>query len=67
MSSNSFFKMTRKNISDITYTYIESFLYNKTAESDVLDYKEEMIDDQKLVKHVCAFANTPWRTDYFWS
>ena len=48
----------RKNISDITYADIEFLLDNKIDESDVLDYKEEMIDDQKLVKHVCAFANT---------
>ena len=50
--------MMRKNISDITYADIEFLLDNKIDESDVLDYKEEMIDDQKLVKHVCAFANT---------
>ena len=47
--------MIRKNISDITYADIKFLLDN---ESDVLDYKEKMIDDQKLVKHVCAFANT---------
>ena len=50
--------MMRKNISDITYADIKFLLDNKIDESDVLDYKEEMIDDQKLVKHVCAFANT---------
>ena len=50
--------MMRKNISDITYADIKFLLDNKIDESDVLDYKEKMIDDQKLVKHVCAFANT---------
>ena len=50
--------MIRKNISDITYADIKFLLDYKIDENDVLDYKEEMIDDQKLVKHVCAFANT---------
>ena len=50
--------MMRKNISDITYADIKFLLDNKIDESDILDYKEEMIDAQKLVKHVCAFANT---------
>ena len=50
--------MMRKNISDITYADIKSLLDNKIDESDVLDYKEEMITDKDLVKHVCAFANT---------
>ena len=50
--------MMRKNILDVTYTDIEFLLDNKIDESDVLDYKEEMITDKDLVKHVCAFANT---------
>jgi len=31
---------------------------NKTCESDFLDYKEELLDDEKLLKQVSAFANT---------
>ena len=50
--------MMRKNISDITYTDIKLLLDDKIDESDVLDYKEEMISDRDLVKHACAFANT---------
>ena len=50
--------MIQKNISDILFADIEFLLENKIDESDVLDYKIEMIKDQDLVKHVCAFANT---------
>jgi len=47
-----------KNISDIEYADIERLKKDKTPESDVLDYKERVVSDQDLVKHVCAFANT---------
>lgn len=50
--------MIKKNISEILYADIKFLLENKIDESDVLDYKREMIKDQDLVKHVCAFANT---------
>lgn len=50
--------MIQKNISDISYRDIELLLENKIDESDVLDYKIEMVKDQDFVKHVCAFANT---------
>lgn len=50
--------MIQKNISDIVYADIKFLLENKIDESDVLDYKVEMVKDQDLVKHVCAFANT---------
>ena len=50
--------MIQKNISDISYLDIKLLLENKIDESDVLDYKLEMVKDQDLVKHVCAFANT---------
>lgn len=50
--------MIQKNMSDILFADIESLLENKIDESDVLDYKIDMIKDQDLVKHVCAFANT---------
>lgn len=50
--------MIHKNISDISFNDIEFLLKNKIDESDILDYKEEMVRDQDLIKHVCAFANT---------
>ena len=50
--------MINKNLDDISYKDIESLLNEKIDESDILDYKSEMINDEKLIKHVCAFANT---------
>ena len=50
--------MINKNIEDIEYSDIEILLRDKVEESDTLDYKEEMIEPTKLLKHVCAFANT---------
>ena len=51
-------EMINKNLDDISYKDIESLLNEKIDESDILDYKSEMINDEKLIKHVCAFANT---------
>ena len=50
--------MINKSIEDISYPDIQSLLDNKIDESDVLDYKTEMITNEKLARHVCAFANT---------
>lgn len=50
--------MIYKDLEDVSYADIQSLLENKIAESDVLDYKEEMICDEKLVRHVCALANS---------
>lgn len=50
--------MINKNIDDISYSDIEGLAHNKIDESDSLDYKEDMIGDEKLLKHICAFANT---------
>ncbi len=50
--------MFGKDISNVSYDDIKSLLDSKIPESDILDYKSKMMDDQKLVKHVCAFANT---------
>ena len=50
--------MIEKNMSEITYVDIESLKENRISESDILDYKEDMVNDQSLIKHVCAFANT---------
>lgn len=50
--------MIQKNISDIVYADIKFLLDNKIDESDVLDYKADLVKDQDLIKHICAFANT---------
>ncbi|AJM91721.1 AlbA family DNA-binding domain-containing protein [Nitrosopumilus piranensis] len=50
--------MIGKNILDISFDDIEFLLKNRIDESDVLDYKEKLVKEQDLVKHVCAFANT---------
>lgn len=47
-----------KNIEDLVFTDMQSLLDNKIPESDVLDYKEAIVDDNELLKHVSAFANT---------
>ncbi len=47
-----------KDISDLTFSDIESLQTYKIAESHMLDYKQQLIDDKNLVKHVAAFANT---------
>ncbi len=48
----------QKNIDDLDYNDVQFLLNDKIPESDMLDYKEEMMDDDALVKHVSAFANT---------
>ena len=50
--------MIQKNISDISYEDIKFLLESEIDERDILDYKIEMVKEQDLVKHVCAFANT---------
>jgi len=50
--------MITKNIDVLEYDDIKSLLDNHIPESDVLDYKESMISDSELTKHVSAFANT---------
>ena len=50
--------MIAKNIRDISYEDIQLLQENKITESDILDYKSEMISDDELIRHVCAFANT---------
>jgi len=47
-----------KDIYDLTFSDIERLKDNKTTESHMLDYKQELIDSEKLIKHVTAFANT---------
>ena len=47
-----------KNIEDLDFNDLKFLLDNKIPESDILDYKEEIVDDNELLKHVNAFANT---------
>lgn len=44
--------------SDINYTDVESLKFNKIEESEILDYKEELINENSLLKEITAFANT---------
>jgi len=46
-----------KDICDLTFSDIESLKADKIPEGHMLDYKREFIDDEKLIKHVIAFAN----------
>jgi hypothetical protein len=45
-------------LSAVTFSQIKSLQDNRVNESDILDYKAQLIDDTKLIKHVSAFANT---------
>lgn len=47
-----------KGLSEITLEDIKALEHNKISESEILDYKSDLIDDERLVKHVSAFANT---------
>jgi len=47
-----------KDICDLTFSDIESLQADKIPEGHMLDYKRALIDDEKLIKHVIAFANT---------
>jgi len=47
-----------KPLSEIKLDDITTLQQNKIHESDILDYKSGMIDDDSLIKHVTAFANT---------
>ena len=46
-----------KDISDLTFSDIQSLQTNKISESDLLDYKQNIIEDNDLLKHIAAFAN----------
>ena len=45
-------------LSDLEFPDIQKLKDDKREESLILDYKEEMISDDKLIKHVTAFSNT---------
>ena len=47
-----------KPLSQITFTDVKALQKNQTQESDILDYKTGLIDDDQLIRHVTAFANT---------
>jgi len=47
-----------KPLDDLKYEDIERLKSNKTCESDILDYKEQLLRDDEFLKHVSAFANT---------
>jgi hypothetical protein len=45
-------------LSEVEFPVIQKLKDAKIEESEILDYKEQMISDDKLVKHVTAFSNT---------
>jgi hypothetical protein len=47
-----------KPLSEVTFGDVKTLMQNKIPESDVLDYKSQLVDDDQLLKHVCAFANS---------
>lgn len=54
-----------KPLSEITFEDIEKLKNNRINESDILDYKLELLEDSKLIKHVSSFANTRGGTIVF--
>ena len=48
----------KKPLSKVEFPVIQKLKDAKIEESEILDYKEQMISDDKLVKHVTAFSNT---------
>lgn len=47
-----------KPLEQLDFSDIAKLQSNKICESEILDYKEELIEDNKLLKEVSAFANT---------
>lgn len=47
-----------KPLEDLKFEDIERLKSNKICESEILDYKEQLLKDDELLKHVSAFANT---------
>jgi len=48
----------KKPLSEVEFLDIQKLKDAKIEESEILDYKEQMISDDKLIKHVTAFSNT---------
>ena len=46
-----------KNIADINFSDIKNLVDDKIPESSILDYKREMISNEKLAKLMISFAN----------
>ena len=47
-----------KPLQDLEFADIEWLKLNQICESQILDYKEQLLKDDKLLKQVSAFANT---------
>ena len=47
-----------KPLEDLKFADIEGLKTNRICESQILDYKEQLLVDNKLLKQVSAFANT---------
>ena len=47
-----------KPLRDIQFQDVEKLKVNRICESQILDYKQNLIEDSKLLKQVSAFANT---------
>ena len=47
-----------KPLEDLKFADIEQLKINEICESEILDYKEKLLEDNKLLKQVSAFANT---------
>jgi len=48
----------KKPLPEVEISDIQNLKDAKIEESAILDYKEQMISDDKLVKHVTTFSNT---------
>jgi hypothetical protein len=49
--------MFNKPLDELDFKDIKELKENKIPESSFVDYKKEMIEDKKLVKQICGFAN----------
>lgn len=47
-----------KPLDELKFADVEQLKSNRICESDVLDYKEQLLKDDEFLKHVSAFANT---------
>lgn len=49
--------MFNKPLDKLDFEDIKELKDNKIPESSILEYKKKMIDDKKLIKQICGFAN----------
>jgi len=47
-----------KPLEILKFEDIENLRFNKVSESQILDYKKQLLEDNKLLEEVSAFANT---------